>query len=181
MNNLFKTYKPFILFLIKFFSAYLVLTFLYNVYLQSFDSEKGEIDGVSEMVAFHVEKTMLLFNQNIKLEKQSSQPAIRIIYNEKINSRIIEGCNAVSVMILFAAFVIAFSTTFLKTFLYVVLGVFIIHVLNVLRIDFLVWAVYNYPEKRHFLHGTVFPFIIYSVVFVLWIIWIHNYAKNAKK
>jgi len=84
------------------------------------------------------------------------------------------------VMILFVAFVIAFSGKFKNTIVFILLGLIIIHVLNVLRIALLSVALYSFPEYEHFLHGVVFPLVIYGVVFLLWVIWVNNYSSYAR-
>ena len=96
-------------------------------------------------------------------------------------ARVIEGCNAVSVMILFAAFVFAFSTQWKKTLLFILFGIVLIHVLNVIRIALLSFALYYYPQYEEILHGTIFPLFIYGVVFVLWILWVTKFSGYVKR
>ena len=82
------------------------------------------------------------------------------------------GCNALSIIILFVSFIIAFAQRFKKTLFYIFAGVVIIYSVNILRITILAIALYNYPEYQHMLHGAVFPGIIYGMVFLLWLIWV---------
>jgi len=85
------------------------------------------------------------------------------------------------VIILFISFVIAFSGKIKTTLLFILLGSFIIHVLNVFRIALLCILMYYFPKQQHLLHGVVFPLIIYGVVFILWIIWVNKFSKYATK
>lgn len=100
-------------------------------------------------------------------------------------TRIVEGCNALSVMILFVAFIIAFSGKWVVTFLYMISGIFIIHFLNVIRIALLCVLIQKYPQNQEFLHSVVFPLFIYGVVFGLWVVWVNQFSfyatKNLKK
>ena len=82
-------------------------------------------------------------------------------------------------MILFIAFVIAFTGKFKNTVLFVVLGSVLIHVLNVVRIALLSAALYHFPKYEHLLHSVVFPLAIYGVVFLLWVIWVNKYSFYA--
>ena len=96
-------------------------------------------------------------------------------------SRVVEGCNALSVMILFAAFVVAFSGKWLQTVGFIVVGTVLIHFLNLLRIAFLSVALYYHPDQEAILHGVVFPLIIYGFVFGLWVIWVNKFSGYVSK
>ena len=82
-------------------------------------------------------------------------------------------------MILFAAFVVAFTGKWLRTLVFIVLGSAIIHLLNIVRIVLLSIALLNYPEQENLLHGVVFPLFIYGVVFGLWVVWVNKYSNYA--
>jgi exosortase family protein XrtF len=185
LKNYFIQYKPFLLFLGKFFLSYLILTFLYQIYLNQFDANKFEIDGFTKSVATQTETVLTWFDSQSYSAPHLSEPSMKIFYHNKYVSRIIEGCNALSVIILFAAFVIAFSGKLKHTLVFIVLGSLIIHVLNVIRIALLSVAMFKFPAYEHILHGVVFPLFIYSVVFLLWVIWVNKYSfyatETAKK
>ena len=106
---------------------------------------------------------------------------VKIIFKEKFVARVIEGCNAISIMILFAAFVFAFATQWKKTMLYIGIGIFLIHILNIIRIALLSFALYYYPKYEAFLHGTIFPLFIYGVVFILWVLWVTKFSGYVKR
>lgn len=179
MKNLFLQYKPFFVFLIKFFVLYVVLTVGYKLYLNQFDSAKFEVDGFTQTVAEQSKSVLIFLGKDAKTAPNAFEPCVNLIYEGKFVARIIEGCNALSVMILFAAFVFAFSGKWVKTILYILTGCIIIHILNVLRIAFLAMALYSYPEYEHVLHGVIFPLVIYAVVFILWVLWVQKFSGYA--
>jgi exosortase family protein XrtF len=181
LKDYFTKYKPFLLFLGKFFLMYLILTVLYQFYLSQFDQNKFEVDGFTKSVAHQSEYVLNLFGGHAKAEQHLTQPCIKLFYNHLYVARIIEGCNALSVMILFIAFVVAFTGKFKHTILFILGGCILIHMLNVIRIALLASAMFHFPKQEHFLHGVIFPLFIYSVVFVLWVIWVNtfSYAKKA--
>jgi exosortase family protein XrtF len=181
VKNLFLQYKPFFLFLIKFFVLYAVLTVGYKLYLNQYDKNNNEIDGFTQIVAEQSKDVLVLFGNEAKTESNAFEPCVNLIYKGKFIARIIEGCNALSVMILFAAFIFAFSSKWFKTGMYIVIGCLIIHVLNVLRIALLAMALYSYPEYEHILHGVIFPLFIYTVVFVLWVLWVQKISGYDKR
>ncbi len=169
------------LFLGKFLLTYLLLTFVYQSYLGQFDVKKNETDSFTKLVAQQTEDVLLFFNCDVKTLPNSKEPAVNIYYNQKPMARIIEGCNALSVIILFISFIIAFSGKIKPTILYIIAGSILIHILNVSRIALLCILMYYYPKQQHLLHGVLFPLFIYGVVFVLWIIWVNKFSKYAKK
>ncbi|RKR09732.1 exosortase family protein XrtF [Flavobacterium sp. 90] len=171
-------FKPFLIFIGTFFATYIVLTFIYKWYLDSF--QVNDVDGITKIVGRNVEQLMQLFNCDIKIDKKLPDSWLDVYYNKKYMTRIIEGCNAVSVIILFVSFVVAFSGKFKPTFLFILLGIFLIYIVNIVRIALLVVLAYNFPEYAHFLHGVFFPLIIYGLVFVLWFIWINKFSKYAR-
>lgn len=174
-------YKPFLLFLGKFLLTYLLLTFVYQKYLGQFDAKKLELDGFTQMVAKQTEDVLLFFNCDAKTTPNLKEPAVNLYYNQKSMARIIEGCNALSVIILFISFIIAFSGKIKPTILFVISGSILIHILNVIRIALLCVLLYYFPKQQHFLHGVLFPLFIYGVVFILWVIWVNKFSKYAKK
>ncbi|WP_438966227.1 exosortase family protein XrtF [Flavobacterium sp.] len=181
MKNILIQYKPFFVFLAKFFVTYLLLSLLYSFYLSNFDASKNELDGVSKFVASNVNEMLLFFNQDVSFQYSEKEPAAVMFFNGKSVSRIIEGCNAVSVMLLFVAFIVAFSSNFKHTFFYILLGLVLIHFMNIARIAFLNYSLFYYPEQKELLHDIVFPLIIYGSVFLLWILWVLKFSGYAKK
>ncbi|OXA79881.1 exosortase family protein XrtF [Flavobacterium aquidurense] len=171
-------FKPFLIFIGTFFSAYIVLTLLYKFYLNSFAT--NDVDGITNVVGHNVKQIMQWFNCDIKIQKSVLYPYLEVWYNKKFTLRIVEGCNAISVIILFASFVIAFSGKFKTTLLFIVAGSILIYVLNVLRVAILTVLLFRFPENEHILHGVLFPLIIYGLVFILWVFWVNKFSKYAK-
>lgn len=181
MKKYFILYKPFLLFLGKFLLTYLLLTFIYQSYLGQFDVKKLELDEFTKTVAQQTKDLMLFFDCDVKSSPNIKEPAVNLFYNQKHIVRVIEGCNALSVIILFVSFIIAFSGKLKSTVLYIIGGSILIHILNVSRIALLCVLIYYYPSQQHLLHGVLFPLFIYGVVFLLWIIWVNKFSKYATK
>lgn len=180
MKKILQTYKPFLLFLFKFFATYLVLTILYENYLNQFDSSKNITDDFTNFVANQTKYVLQLFDANSYTAQSNVEPSVKMYYKNTWVARIIEGCNALSVMIMFVSFIVAFSGKFIKTLLFIFSGLLIIHVFNIVRIALLSMAVYYFPEHQEFLHAVIFPLIIYGIVFLLWIIWVNKYSNISK-
>jgi exosortase family protein XrtF len=179
LKDYIRRYRPFLAFLGKFFLTYLILTGIYQLYLHQFDESKLEVDGITRSVAIQAQDLLLLFNANASTEKHELQPCIKLFFEGRYVARIIEGCNAISVMILFIAFIVAFAGKWKHTILFIIGGCVLIHILNITRIALLSAAIFHYPEQEHILHGVVFPLFIYSVVFILWVVWVNKFSSYA--
>ena len=167
-------YKPFLTFVAKFFLIYLVLSLSYGFYLDQFDQATFEPDGITTLVSDQTRDLLKVFGVDAATAPHELEASHKFMVNGKFVARIVEGCNAVSVMILFVAFVVAFKGKLKHTLLFILAGILIIHILNIIRIALLTLALYYYPQYQEFLHGTIFPLVIYGVVFILWVIWVNK-------
>ena len=179
MKEYFIQFKPFLVFLAKFALSYLVLATVYQMYLNQFDVSKFEVDGFTQLVAEESRNILTFFDSNSYTRPNLLEPSVKLFYRGQWVARIIEGCNALSVIILFISFVIAFSGKIKHTLIYILVGSVIIHLFNVMRIALLCLAIYNYPSLQHSLHEVVFPLVIYGLVFLLWVIWVNKYSYYA--
>lgn len=178
LKNYWTLYKPFLKFIGAFLFAYILLTFLYQWYLSGY--ENNQLDGITRLVASHVEKVLQVFDSNSAVVYHQNTK-ISILMHQKEVATIIEGCNAISIMILFVSFVIAFAGKFKATLLYLIGGNVLIYLLNVIRIAILSLLLYRFPAYEHLLHGVIFPLFIYGVVFILWFVWVNYFSIYAKK
>lgn len=181
MKKYFIQYKPFLLFLGKFLLTYLVLTFVYETYLNQFDSEKLEVDGFTKLVATQTINSLNFFGFHAFQMSNLEALSVKLFYNKKYIAQIIEGCNGLSVIILFIAFVIAFTGKLKHTIAYIVIGSLFVHILNIARIGLLCILIFEFPEHEEILHGVIFPLIIYGFVFLLWVIWVNKFSVYASK
>jgi len=94
-------------------------------------------------------------------------------------AQLVEGCNAVSVIILFVAFVFAIPHNISDTLLFALFGVVLLYGINILRVAFICVGIYLWPEWSSVLHDLVFPGIIYGTVMLLWIFWIWRYQQKS--
>lgn len=172
-------YKPFLLFLGKFVLSYIILTIVYQSYLNRFDSSKAEVDSFTQIVANQTATVLSWVDNQSYTMPHLKEPSVKLFYKGKYISRIIEGCNGISVIILFIAFTLAFTGKLKNTLIFIFTGSLIIHILNIARIALLCIALYFFPDMEHILHGVIFPLVIYGVVFLLWVVWVNKYSNYA--
>lgn len=134
-------------------------------------------DYITNKVAKQSAAILDNFGYDTKIIPHTEEASMKLFLNETYLARVIEGCNGFSVIILFIAFIVAFSGKLKTTFLYLLLGSVLIYLVNLLRIVLLSIALYHYPEYREILHTIVFPAIIYGLVFLLWIVWVNRFSK----
>lgn len=177
--EIFRKNKAVIKFLVTFFGVYLVLSLFYNLYLNYGTSEKYYPEIITHIVALQSENLISAFGYETKIIPSNYDASMRIGLNGEYLVRIVEGCNAVSVIILFLSFILAFRRDFKTTALYIFGGIAVIYALNIIRIALLTIGIYEIPEHESFMHGTLFPAFIYGVVFLLWFLWIRNFKKTS--
>ncbi len=174
-----KSTKSFLLFLTRFLGAYVVLTILYTLFLNQYDINKNQVDAISVLTANLTAKSAPILNLIIDLSPSDQEPAILLTVNhDKTVAKIIEGCNSISVIILFLSFIAAFYSEAKKTIAFMLLGSLLIFNLNILRINLFVYGLYFYPKYRDFLHDILFPISIYGLVFLLWLLWIFKLSSK---
>lgn len=156
---------------------YFGLSYGYSLYLNAYECQKCT---ESDPFTTHVSK---LTTQGLNLiglsseEKQSIDEPKRSIFIEgKLTSYVNEGCNALSVMIIFLAFVWGFYSGFLKTLLFSGFGFLFLHGINILRIIGLNYIFHLFPEYGKIGHDYIFPAIIYGSIVILWIFWVLKFA-----
>ncbi len=108
------------------------------------------------------------------------EASMKVIINGKFVARVIEGCNAISIIILFLSFVVAFAGKLKTTIFYAFAGSIVIYAFNLIRIVILSAGLYHYPWRREILHNVIFPMIIYGTVFMLWMVWVNRFSKSIK-
>jgi exosortase family protein XrtF len=86
-------------------------------------------------------------------------------------------CNGITLMFLFAIFIIAYPGNLKSKLWYLPLGILLVFCLNLLRIMSLsLISLYN-PAYLNFNHTYTFTFLAYSFVFGLWMLWVNKFAK----
>ncbi len=175
-------YKNITVFLIKFFGTYFVLGLIYGAYLNSSQIKEGgfKCASLTEQVASQTVSVLNTLGYNVTSVQHDKEMSIKLLVGDTYTAKVIEGCNAMSLIILFIAFIIAFSGSRKATIVYALVGSLIIYVINILRIAFLTMMLYKYPEEQMILHNLVFPAIIYGTTFLLWMIWVQKLSHYRK-
>ena len=173
-----KKNKAVIIFLLRFFISYVILSSGYQWFLNKTQQTDTayKSDPITKMLALQTVATANFFGNEFSTTQHPEELSYKLFTEDRYVARVVEGCNSISVIILFWAFIIAFIGTFKGTLIFGILGSLSIYIINIARIVLLTIAVDKYPEQTHFLHHIVFPAIIYGFTFLLWVVWVKYYA-----
>lgn len=172
LRTLLIKYKPVLRFIGLFLGTYFLLSILYGIYLKVSEGGSYPPDAITNLVAKQSSNVINSMGYEAMVIPDRLEPTMRLYVEGKFLARIIEGCNSVSIIILFIAFIIAFAEKFKKTLLFIFAGAVLIYAVNILRIVILAITLFEFPEQKELLHGVVFPGLIYGMVFILWMVWI---------
>jgi len=176
MNAIIIKNKPVIKFLAIFLSSYILLSLLYYQFLNSTISP----DFFTNLVSEQTINLLNLIGYETNSITNSTNDFINLYVRGKNIAGISEGCNAISIMILFLAFIFSFTKKLKSTLLFALLGLITIHIMNIIRIVILVVCLYHYPQYSEPLHSYIFPAMIYGVVFILWMFWVNSFQKTKR-
>ncbi|WP_160137097.1 exosortase family protein XrtF [Chryseobacterium sp. c4a] len=168
-----KDFKPVLGILLRFIIIYLVLLFAYQFYLNA--SKDSGLDPFSRIIANQVSALQNAIGYPSQLYNDVNNEQVWFYVKKQYVTRMVEGCNAISVMILFVSFVFAFYKG-AKTFVFVGVGLILLYIMNLLRIVGLNVVMAEHKEYGKMFHDFVFPAVIYGSVVLLWLIWIKFFA-----
>lgn len=172
-----KDFKEILWVLLRFLGIWLLLFLLYQWYLNQFS---GNIDGFTKIISDQSAFLLNFTGYETVTKDFPSHETVQFYINGKVATRMVEGCNAVSVMIMFLAFVFAFYKG-VKTFYFAFAGIVLLYILNLFRIYVLNVIVVDFPALTKPAHDYFFPAIIYGGVVVLWLIWINKFVVTDEK
>ncbi|NRD20936.1 exosortase family protein XrtF [Winogradskyella eckloniae] len=178
MKLLLIKYKSVIRFIVTFLGVYAILSVGYHIYLNASDGSIYYPDYLTHLVANQTNDVLNSLSYTTEILPHPDEASLKIIINGKYVARVIEGCNAISVIILFLSFIIAFAGKFKSTLLFGLAGSIIIYVFNLIRIVILSIGLYHYPWRKEILHTVIFPMLIYGTVFILWMVWVNRFSKQ---
>jgi exosortase family protein XrtF len=156
---------------------------IYSIYLKQTQA-KGDVFAcapITKTVANQTQWLAEILGFHTSIEQHESELSIKFYVGDVYAARIVEGCNSLSIIILFLTFIIAFSGNLKDTIIFGLIGSIVIYIVNIFRILILSLLMYKYPEYQYFLHSLLFPTIIYGTTFLLWIIWVNKFSHLKKE
>jgi exosortase family protein XrtF len=87
---------------------------------------------------------------------------------------IADDCNGLELFILYIGFILSMPATIKRKVVYLIGGVFIIHIVNLLRCVGLSALLMHWDRYFDLAHHYIFKIMVYSTIFVLWV----RYSNN---
>ncbi len=175
-----KEFKPLLLFLARFLGTYILLSLAYKLYLDQYLPFKNPdpfTKFTSDVTAYCLNIFGFVSYSNIA----DQQPWMRLVMDGQVASIVNEGCNAISIVIIFISFIVAFYTNLKQTFLFIISGLALLFVMNISRIMLLNYIFRYHDEYGKIAHDYLFPAIIYGSIVLLWIVWIKFFVTKHNK
>ena len=90
-----------------------------------------------------------------------------------------DNCNGFKLFSIFSIFIIAFPGNLLSKFIFIPIGMVLIHLANIIRVMALLLINDYNPAYLDFNHDYTFTLFVYLVIFLLWLYWIKRYGKKS--
>jgi len=169
MKNLFREFRPAILFISKFLLIYLIGNLLYGLYVSSF---RPRPDPITDHVSIQTAWLLSATGWDSTSEPETLKPTTNVREGNRNVIAIYEGCNGLNVMIIFVAFVMAFGPWHQSGLWFIPLGLVVIHLANLARLYLLFLVSLKMPHYLYFTHKYLFTAFIYLVTLLLWMVWV---------
>lgn len=165
-------FKPTVRFLLRFIGFYVVISLLYGFYITYY---YPDADPVTTSETFQCAKILGPYTE---AHTRPGSAHVTLYRNGEATVSVYEGCNGINVMIVFAAFLVAFGPYTRVMLWFLPLGWLVIYVTNLLRIIFLYHVSLSFPQYLYFTHKYLFTAFIYLIVFLLWVWWVRRAATH---
>lgn len=94
-----------------------------------------------------------------------------VIYHNDVRIlNIANACNGLELLVLYVGFIVCMPSSFKRKLFYIVIGVILIDIVNILRCVGLIHLREYFHAYFDFAHHYVFKVMVYSSTFVLWIV-----------
>lgn len=167
--NLLKEFKPALLFLAKFLGLYFTANILYGIYIESYDRAP---DPITRVVTSQTSSILNAIGYNATYHDIPEARKIALKEESDVVLYVYEGCNGINVAIVFMAFLFAFGGPIKNLFVFLLSGLLMVHLFNLLRIGLLFYLALNNASQFYYYHKYLFTSTLYFVVFALWAVWV---------
>jgi exosortase family protein XrtF len=169
-----KQYQPILRFIGLFGLFYLLFFLIYQGIIQNYT-------GLDFSLNTHLANTsawfLNLFGFNAQPYITDTEATVKLVGTLGNGVWIGDHCNGINLFALFAIFVLAFPSKNYKTkSIYILSGIAILHLANILRVCVLTWMEKEYPEYLTFNHNYTFLIIMYGLIFALWYHFVIKYS-----
>lgn len=158
-------------FVIKAFALYLLWFIVYDMYL----APAGNVDAwLNHRVAEDGTALLNLFGYNGSTTPGINQTVMQLDKRDILG--VGNSCNGLELFALFTGFILCFPGKMKTKAWFIPAGILIIHLANIIRAAILVLIQKYSPEHLDFNHHYTFTIVVYTVIFLLWMLWVNRYS-----
>jgi exosortase family protein XrtF len=177
-------------FLIRSFILFVVWK---GLYLLFWSEQRTLDDPLTQTVSKH---SVLVLNRIVPHHQFTASPKIAlknfegeiqvsrvsVIYIDgKAIMHISDECNGLELFILYIGFLLAMPARIKRKLIFGLIGILIIHIVNVFRCIGLCLLLMNWDTYFDIAHHYIFKIMVYSVIFILWVIFSKNIILSTPK
>ena len=89
-----------------------------------------------------------------------------------------EPCNGIKIFGVFSIFILCLRSKWIYKLLFIPFGIFILHLLNIIRVASLTYIAAVNPKILDFNHNITFQIIVYSAMLLLWLFFIKKFTNS---
>ena len=89
-----------------------------------------------------------------------------------------EPCNGIKIFGVFSIFIFCLTSKWINKLLFIPVGIFILHLLNVIRVASLTYISAVNPNMLDFNHNITFQIVVYSAMLLLWLFFIKKFTNS---
>jgi len=175
--KLIKEFWPALRFLLTFIGVYFAGNVIYGTYIEFVQPTP---DLFTRAIAEQTSWVLNLFNEPVSTQLNKVGPTVFLNRGSNTVLNIYEGCNGVNVLIVFVAFLLAFSGQTKTKVVFLASGCLLINIANIIRIVLLYFVSLRYQIYFYFIHKYIFTIVLYAIVVILWIAFVKRLSPNAK-
>ena len=155
-------------FCIKVFLFLVIWLLSYHLYLKPHRTVDKPLTTITTAttVAF---VSLFYENQELSWKDATDDSAANIFLDGKLALGIADGCNALELFILYASFIFCMPTNFKRAAFFIIGGIIVIFILNILRCSGMLWMSLHKKEWFDFAHHYAFKLIVYAAIFGGWV------------
>lgn len=154
-----------------FVGIYIALNVVYGFWISSYNKQ---VDPLTAIVTRQTSSILNFFGEQTHTTPKAVEPAISILNPSGVVISVFEGCNGINVMIVFVAFLLAFGGPLKKLLWFLLAGLAIIYVANLVRVLILYYAAEYWQQYFYYVHKYILTGFLYLIVFILWWLWIEK-------
>lgn len=173
-----KEFRPTIFFLIRFLAVYLSGSVLYGFYVTGYDPTP---DPVTHFVTVQTAWVLDALGTECVANDNPAKATVWLMQGGRVVVSVYEGCNGINVMVIFVSFLIAFGPWKRQLMIFILVGILVIHLANLVRIGVLFQVAIKLPAYFYFSHKYLFTASLYVLVLLMWMIWLQYFAQAGKR